>query len=120
MKKYDRNYEMQMYKTEEEQLNAVEFDIDNIHYIKNPSEMVQRLIIKQNSYNIRYIKNPYEEVQLEAVQKDGIIIEFLKNPSEKVIRAAILNGATKANLMGIHGVNWNKISDELWLQIQLM
>ena len=98
MKKYNRNYEMQLYKTEEEQLNAVELDISKIRYIKNPSE----------------------EVQLEVVRKDGSIIEFLKSPSEKVIRAAILNGATKEDLMGIYGVNWNKISDELWLQIQLM
>ena len=39
--KYDRNYEMQIYKTEDEKLNAVTRCGLDIKIIKNPSEEVQ-------------------------------------------------------------------------------
>ena len=142
MKKFDRNKEMELYKTEEEQLEAINENPYNIVYIKNPSEEMKLESVKQDGCSIAFIKNPSEKVQLEAVQQDGSAIEFIKNPSEKIklkavevdgcaisyiknpseeiIKIAILNGANKNDLMRIRGIDWNKISDELWLQIQLM
>lgn len=73
-----------------------------------------------DSRTIMFIENPSEKVKLEAVRQDGCAIQFINNPSEKVIRTAILNGATKDDLMRIKNIDWNKISNELWLHIQLI
>lgn len=75
---------------------------------------------KQDGYVLIGIKEPTERVQMEAININVSLTNLIKNPTEKVIQAAILNGASTDDLMGIHGVDWNKISDELWLQIQLM
>ena len=90
------------------------------YYIDKASEELKKDIIKNSADLFEYIKNPSEEIQMEAVKQHGSLIQYIKNPSEKVIRAAILNGATKKDLMHILNIDRNKISDELWLQIQLM
>ena len=95
MKKYDRNYEMQAYKTEDEKLNAV----------------------KRDGLDIRFVRNPSEDIQLAAVKQNGNAIQCIKNPSEEVIRTAILNGALKKKLKH---VDISNLSDETKLMIELM
>ena len=52
MKKYDRNYEMQMYKTEEEQLKAIQQEGVN----KVMKQMIEKYLLPSTSNNgIKYI-----------------------------------------------------------------
>ena len=56
MKKYDRNYEMQLYKTEVEQLNVVRGRPLKIKYIKNPSKNVEIAAVCKNTEAYKYTK----------------------------------------------------------------
>jgi len=56
----------------------------NIQDIKNPSEAVQLLAVKESGENIIYIKNPTEAVQLLAVKESGENIEYIKKPHPSV------------------------------------
>ena len=120
MKNIDWNYEMQLYKTEEEQLKVINENPCDIIFISNPSEKVQLEAVKNDEYAIQFLKNPSDDVILEAVKHDKTKIMFVKHITENLIRKLISNGFTKKDLMYIINFNWNKVSDELWLQIQLM
>jgi hypothetical protein len=98
--------------SEDEKKEFVKSDSAGIHYIKDPSEDLQLLAIKnngggvmslirtptekvqleavkQNPMAIEHIKNPTEKVQLEAVKKEGEAIKYIKNPSEAVQLEAV-------------------------------
>jgi len=56
-----------------------------IEDIKNPSEQMQLVAVKQNGAYLEYIKNPSEKVQLAAVTQNGDAIKHIKNPSPSVL-----------------------------------
>jgi hypothetical protein len=60
-----------------------------IEYIETPSEAVQMAAVNQNGYAIHYIKNPTEAVQMAAVNQNGYAIEHINDPSEAVQLAAV-------------------------------
>lgn len=74
---------------EEEQLDELEEDGTVIQYIKNPTEEMKVLAVKETIQAMNYIDDPSEEVQLEAIKKDPRILKNIKKPTEKVIRKAI-------------------------------
>lgn len=87
-------------------LKIIGNDVENIKYIKNPtdkmidavcnknayflryideiSEKNQLMIINKNPVYAKYIKNPTENIQLKLVKLDGYYFNLLKNPTENV------------------------------------
>jgi len=83
MKRYTRT---ELYKTKEEQLEAVKEDGHNIQYMHNPDKEVQLEAVKQDGWSIRYIHNPDKELQLEAVKQNGNSIQSIHNPDKEVVQ----------------------------------
>ena len=48
-----------------------------IQLIKNPSQYLQDIAIKQNPWSLQYIDNPSEQNLLDAVSQDGLILELI-------------------------------------------
>ncbi|MDB4330267.1 hypothetical protein N9948_00880 [bacterium] len=65
-----------------------EYD-DAISAIRKPTEKVQLKAIENRGFNIQYINKPTEKVQLEAVKELASAISYIKNPSEKVQLEAV-------------------------------
>ncbi len=74
---------------EQEQYKAVKYNGFVIKTIKNPSEALQILAVRDEYDAIKYIKNPSEKVQLAAINNRAMAIQHIKNPSEKAQIAAI-------------------------------
>lgn len=74
---------------EDEQLEAIEYDINFVRYIKNPTEKVQLKVVTQAPDYIKYIENPSKWTQFEAVMRDATVMTFIKNPTENVQMIAI-------------------------------
>ena len=82
------------------QLASVIKDWSLIRYIKNPSEEVQLVAVKQsNGLAILDIVNPNEKVQLAVINRNWSAIHFFKNPSEEVQLAAV-----RKNVMAIRSI----------------
>lgn len=73
----------------ESQIKEIYRDPWNIRFIKNKTEELQQIAVKEDAYVIEYIKKTFESVQLIAVNINGHLIKFIKNPSETVQLAAI-------------------------------
>ena len=68
---------------------AVKQNGNAIKYIKNPSEKLKELAVKQNKNAIKHIKNPSTKIQELAVKQNGYVIKYIKNPSEKIQELAV-------------------------------
>lgn len=114
------NLEMQLWKTEEEQINAIKATVNSFRFIRNPSKKVQLFVVKKKDGSfIKYIKNPSEEIQLEAVKQNGYAIQCIKNPSEKIIRFVLENNIDINFLLRNISINWNKVPEDLILLTKL-
>jgi protein tyrosine phosphatase (PTP) superfamily phosphohydrolase (DUF442 family) len=74
---------------EEKQKELIKKDPTILQIIKNPSEEVQRIILKNNIWRIGLFDNPIEELQIKAVQTNPNIIQIIKNPTEEVQKIAV-------------------------------
>jgi hypothetical protein len=79
----------------------VNFRINNIQFIDNPSEDIQLKAVTTDPFTIRHINNPTEAVQLIAVKNDGMLIEHINNPSEQVKKAAINQNPNAKNVINL-------------------
>jgi hypothetical protein len=69
---------------ENRQLEKVQKDASAIQGMRNPSEAVQRVVIRADAYNIRYISNPTERIKQMAVEADPFSIRYIPNASEEL------------------------------------
>lgn len=79
------------YKTECENLEAVEKNGLAIMNISNPSLAVQVKAVMQNGFAIQFIKNAPEFLQCLAARQNGLSIQHMFRPSELVQYEAVKN-----------------------------
>ncbi|MDB4590943.1 DUF4116 domain-containing protein [Flavobacteriaceae bacterium] len=72
-----------------EVINAIKEDTDYIKNVKEPTEEMQLIAIRQNPLILEKIKNPTEKVCLEAIETFPSLIRHIKNPSEKLCFTAL-------------------------------
>jgi len=60
-----------------------------IQKIKNQTEYVCRLAVKQDGFALRFVRNQTEDICRLAVQQDGLALQFVKNQTEEICRLAV-------------------------------
>lgn len=75
--------------TEEVQKIAIQSNIYNFRYIKNPSYELQVLVVTIYPFFISKYDNPSEEIQTIVIRKNSALIQHIKNPSEEIQMLAV-------------------------------
>lgn len=99
---------------ENRQLEKVQKDASAIQGMRNPSEAVQRVVIRADAYNIRYISNPTERIKQMAVEADPFSIRYIPNASEELKMKAVtdLPDAIQYIASPSESLKWKAVQDK--------
>lgn len=99
---------------ENRQLEKVQKDASAIQGMRNPSEAVQRVVVRADAYNIRYISNPTERIKQMAVEADPFSIRYIPNASEELKMKAVtdLPDAIQYIANPSESLKWKAVQDK--------
>ena len=64
-------------------------DGSHIQYVKNQTERICLVAVRQNRYALQYVKNQTEQICLEAVKQNGYALYYVKNQTEQLCLEAV-------------------------------